>query len=117
MSEYLFKVIAIGDGGVGKTSITMRYVREKFDSEYKATIGVAHAVKRLVIEDMTICMVIWDTGGQEMFDFIRAHYYSGAHGGLIVYDVTKQESFDHLFQVFCIVFLLFLLSPLNKPVP
>jgi len=96
MSEFVFKVVAIGDGGVGKTSIAMRYVYDKFDPKYKATIGVAYAVKKLVSGDNKITLSILDTGGQEMFDYIRPFYYKGASGGLIVYDVTRKTSFDNL---------------------
>jgi small GTP-binding protein len=96
MSEFVFKVVAIGDGGVGKTSITMRYVYDKFDTKYKATIGVSYAVKKLVSGDSKITLSILDTGGQEMFDYIRPFYYKGASGAIIVYDVTRRKSFDHL---------------------
>ncbi|MFX1521754.1 MAG: Rab family GTPase [Promethearchaeota archaeon] len=96
MSEFVFKVVAIGDGGVGKTSITMRYVYDKFDPKYKATIGVSYAVKKLVSGDSKITLSILDTGGQEMFDYIRPFYYKGASGAIIVYDVTRRKSFDHL---------------------
>jgi small GTP-binding protein len=96
MSEFVFKVVAIGDGGVGKTSIAMRYVYDKFDTKYKATIGVSYAVKKLVSRDKKITLSILDTGGQEMFDYIRPFYYKGASGALIVYDVTRKSSFDNL---------------------
>ena len=96
MKQYIFKAIVIGDGGVGKTSIIRRYVHEEFDPKYKKTIGVAHAVKRLTIEDTEVTLTIWDTGGQELFDCIRPQYYRGANGALIIYDVTNKESFDHL---------------------
>jgi len=96
MTHYIFKAIIIGDGKVGKTSIIRRYVHEQFDPQYKKTIGVAHAVKRLIINDCEVTLTIWDTGGQELFDCIRPQYYRGANGALIIYDVTNKESFDHL---------------------
>ena len=96
MSKHVLKVVAIGDMAVGKTSIAMRYVHNKFDPKYKATIGVTYALKKLVINDKKITLGIWDTGGQEMFDYIRPHYFVGADGGLIVYDVTVKTSFDNL---------------------
>jgi len=96
MTHYIFKVIAVGDGSVGKTSIIRRYVHEKFDPYYKKTIGVAHAVKRLVINEREVTLTLWDTGGQELFDCIRPQYYRGANGAIIVFDVTNQESFDNL---------------------
>jgi small GTP-binding protein len=96
MTHYIFKVIVIGDGKVGKTSIIRRYVHEQFDPKYKKTIGVAHALKRLIIDDSEVTMTLWDTGGQELFDCIRPQYFRGAKGALIIYDVTKKESFEHL---------------------
>lgn len=96
MEGHILKIIAIGDMAVGKTSITMRYVQNKFSDTYKATIGVSHALKKFSIRDKEITLSIWDTGGQEMFDFIRPYYFTGAEGGLIVYDVTKKESFANL---------------------
>ncbi len=96
MSQFIFKIIAIGDGTVGKTSIIRRYVHEEFDPKYKKTIGVAHALQRLIIEDNEVTLTIWDTGGQELFDCVRPQYYRGASGGLVIYDVTNKDSFDHL---------------------
>ncbi|MFX1466941.1 MAG: Rab family GTPase [Promethearchaeota archaeon] len=96
MSGLIFKTIVIGDMAVGKTSIAMRYVHNEFDPKYKGTIGVAHAMKKLTINDELITLSIWDTGGQEMFDYIRPHYFRGANCGLIIYDVTRKESFDHI---------------------
>ncbi|WP_287582953.1 Rab family GTPase [Candidatus Borrarchaeum sp.] len=96
MAHYIFKVIVVGDGSVGKTSIIRRYVHEKFDPYYKKTIGVAHAVKRINIKDTQVTLTLWDTGGQELFDCVRPQYYRGANGVLVVYDVTNKESFDHL---------------------
>ncbi|MFX1521301.1 MAG: Rab family GTPase [Promethearchaeota archaeon] len=96
MSQFIFKIIAIGDGQTGKTSIIRRYVHEEFDPKYVKTIGVAHALKRLVIGEDEVTLTIWDTGGQELFNVVRPNYYRAASGGLIVYDVTNKESFDHL---------------------
>ncbi|MFX1465779.1 MAG: Rab family GTPase [Promethearchaeota archaeon] len=96
MAQFIFKIIAIGDGTVGKTSIIRRYVHKEFDPKYVKTIGVAHALQRVFIGDDEVTLTIWDTGGQELFDCVRPQYYRGASGGLIIYDVTNKESFDHL---------------------
>ena len=94
--DYLFKTIVVGDGAVGKTAITYRYYTDKFQENYKMTIGVDFTIKRLEINNKKIKCQIWDTGGQERFSKIRPLYYRGALGCLVVYDVTKKESFENL---------------------
>lgn len=94
--DYLFKTIVVGDGAVGKTAITYRYAENKFQENYKMTIGVDFTIKRLKMKDKIIKCQIWDTGGQERFSKIRPLYYRGSLGCLIVYDVTNAESFEHL---------------------
>lgn len=92
--DYLFKTIVVGDGAVGKTAITWRYAHDKFQENYKMTIGVDFTIKRLEVKDKSIKCQIWDTGGQERFSKIRPLYYRGALGGLIVFDVTTPSSFE-----------------------
>ena len=96
----VFKVIAVGDGSVGKTSITIRFCEGKFSQEYLMTIGANFGVKQQTIsfgeEAKDIKLQIWDTGGQERFSPIRELYYKGALGALVVFDVTNRESFDHI---------------------
>jgi Ras-related protein Rab-2A len=96
----VFKVIAVGDGSVGKTSITIRFCEGKFSQEYLMTIGANFGVKQQTIsfgEDAKdIKLQIWDTGGQERFSPIRELYYKGALGALVVFDVTSRDSFDHV---------------------
>lgn len=98
--DYLFKIIVLGDGAVGKTSLTLRFSQGYFKEDYKMTIGVDFAVKTLRIDTnngpRTAKLQIWDTGGQERFSYIRPLYYRGAMGALLVYDVTKRETFEHL---------------------
>ncbi len=94
--DYLFKTIVVGDGAVGKTAITIRYATDKFQENYKMTIGVDFTIKMLKVKDKQIKCQIWDTGGQERFSKIRPLYYRGALGGLVVYDVTNRESFENL---------------------
>jgi Ras-related protein Rab-1A len=95
----VFKVIAVGDGSVGKTSITIRFCEGKFSQEYLMTIGANFGVKQNTVsfgeEDKDIKLQIWDTGGQERFSPIRELYYKGALGAVIVFDVTNRESFEH----------------------
>jgi len=94
--DYLFKTIVVGDGAVGKTAITYRYYTDKFQENYKMTIGVDFTIKRIEIKDKKIKCQIWDTGGQERFSKIRPLYYRGALGCLVVYDVTNKASFENL---------------------
>ncbi|MHA1238328.1 MAG: Rab family GTPase [Candidatus Odinarchaeia archaeon] len=94
--DHLFKVIIVGDGGVGKTSLTRRFSEGVFNSDYKLTIGVGFAVKTIKVENKTIKIQIWDTGGQERFSKIRLLYFKGALGSLIVFDVSNRESFNHV---------------------
>ncbi len=98
--DYLFKCIATGDGGVGKTAITVRFSKGFFTEDYKMTIGVDFHVKTIVIDTpqgpIRTKLQIWDTGGQERFSSIRPMYYRGSLGALLVFDVTNYESFEHL---------------------
>ncbi len=94
--DYLFKTIVVGDGAVGKTAITYRYATDKFQENYKMTIGVDFTIKQIMHKGKQIKCQIWDTGGQEKFKKIRPLYYRGALGGLVVYDVTIRESFENL---------------------
>jgi small GTP-binding protein len=94
--QNLFKVVVIGDGAVGKTSITVRICHGQFDGEYLMTIGVEFGMKLCMIMGKKIKMQIWDTAGQERFRFLQPAYYSGAHGALVVYDVTRRQSFERI---------------------
>ncbi|MHA1698653.1 MAG: GTP-binding protein [Promethearchaeota archaeon] len=94
--KYLFKVIVLGDGGCGKTALTVRFAQGFFQESYKMTVGVDFSVKLIDVGDTRVKLQIWDTGGQERFSFVRPLYYRGAMGALLVFDVTNRESFDHL---------------------
>ncbi|MFX1521339.1 MAG: Rab family GTPase [Promethearchaeota archaeon] len=96
MKQNLFKAVVIGDGAVGKTSITVRICHGQFDGEYLMTIGVEFGMKFCTIKGQKIKMQIWDTAGQERFRFLQPAYYNGAHGALLVYDVTRRQSFENI---------------------
>lgn len=100
--DYLFKSIVIGDGGVGKTSLSLRFSKGIFTDDYKMTIGVDFHVKTITVETsegvITCKLQLWDTGGQERFGHIRPMYYQGALGAILVYDLTNYASFEHLPQ-------------------
>jgi small GTP-binding protein len=98
--DYLFKVIAVGNGAVGKTSITLRFSTGTFRDSYIMTIGVDFAVKTIDVQSSggikKVKLQIWDTGGQERFSYVRPLYYKGAMGGLVVFDVTQPDSFQSI---------------------
>lgn len=94
--DFLFKIIVLGDGGCGKTALTVRFSQGYFQESYKMTVGVDFSVKLLEAAGRKAKLQIWDTGGQERFSFVRPLYYRGAMGALLVFDVTNRESFDHL---------------------
>ena len=100
--DYLFKSIVVGDGGVGKTALTLRFSKGFFTEDYKMTIGVDFHVKTISIdtsEGAIKCKLqLWDTGGQERFSSIRPMYYRGSLGTILVFDLTNSASFEHLPQ-------------------
>jgi Ras-related protein Rab-11A len=98
--DYLFKSIVVGDGGVGKTALTLRFSKGFFTEDYKMTIGVDFHVKTISIDSdegqIRAKLQIWDTGGQERFSSIRPMYYRGSLGALLIFDLTNSASFEHL---------------------
>ncbi|XP_071715623.1 ras-related protein RABA2a-like [Rutidosis leptorrhynchoides] len=94
--DYLFKVVLIGDSGVGKSNLLSRFTRNEFCLESKSTIGVEFATRTLKVEGRTIKAQIWDTAGQERYRAITSAYYRGALGALLVYDVTKPTTFENV---------------------
>lgn len=94
--DYLLKIIVVGDGAVGKTALSVRFTQGKFEDDYKMTIGVDFAVKMMQVDGKKVKCQIWDTGGQERFSYLRPLYYSGAVGGIVVFDKTYRPSFEHI---------------------
>ncbi|GLD95715.1 hypothetical protein PINS_up004393 [Pythium insidiosum] len=94
--DYLFKIVLIGDSGVGKSNLLSRFTRNEFNLESKSTIGVEFATKSIQAEGKTIKAQIWDTAGQERYRAITSAYYRGAVGALLVYDITKHVSFENV---------------------
>ena len=93
-SEYIFKVIIIGDAGVGKTSLALRYAKDTFREEYIVSLGVNFLYKETEIEGHKVRIQIWDTGGQERFSALRPKYYEGADAGVICYEITSKSTFE-----------------------
>ncbi|WVZ74385.1 hypothetical protein U9M48_022570, partial [Paspalum notatum var. saurae] len=97
-TDYLFKLLLIGDSGVGKSCLLLRFADDSYLDSYISTIGVDFKIRTVEQDGKTIKLQIWDTAGQERFRTITSSYYRGAHGIIIVYDVTDQESFNNVKQ-------------------
>ena len=94
--EFIFKVLLIGNSNVGKSSLFLKFVDDIWNDTFVPTIGVDFKIKTFEIDTKKIKMQIWDTAGQERFKNIIASYYRGAHGILLLYDVTDKDSFKNL---------------------
>ncbi|XP_068641330.1 ras-related protein Rab11D [Aristolochia californica] len=94
--DYVFKVVLIGDSAVGKSQILSRFARNEFSLDSKATIGVEFQTRTLVIQHKSVKAQIWDTAGQERYRAVTSAYYRGAVGAMLVYDITKRQTFDHI---------------------
>ena len=94
--HFLFKYIIIGDSGVGKSCLLLQFTDKRFEASHDLTIGVEFGARMITIEEKQIKLQVWDTAGQESFRSITRSYYRGATGALLVYDVTKRDTFDHL---------------------
>jgi len=94
--DHLFKLLIIGDSGVGKSALLLRFADNVFSTNYITTIGVDFKIRTLVVDGEKVKLQIWDTAGQERFRTITSTYYRGTHGVIIVYDVTNGESFANV---------------------
>eukprot|EP01088_Endostelium_zonatum_P020189 TRINITY_DN72_c0_g2_i1.p1 TRINITY_DN72_c0_g2~~TRINITY_DN72_c0_g2_i1.p1 ORF type:complete len:203 (+),score=65.26 TRINITY_DN72_c0_g2_i1:164-772(+) len=93
--DYLFKILLVGDSGVGKSSLLLRFTDDMFQDTFISTIGVDFKIRNVKVEDKVIKLQIWDTAGQERFRTITSSYYRGAHGIIVVYDVTDPVTFNN----------------------
>ncbi|KAA8499801.1 Ras-related protein Rab-11B [Porphyridium purpureum] len=94
--DYLFKVVLIGDSGVGKSNLLSRFTRNEFNLESKSTIGVEFATRSIQVDGKIVKAQIWDTAGQERYRAITSAYYRGAVGALLVYDISKKGTFENV---------------------
>lgn len=96
--EYAFKLILGGDGGVGKTSMVHRFVQDDFQNDYKSTIGTSIMKKECEFEGLgsKVRFVIWDLAGQSQFKRVRQSYLANSEAGILVYDVTRKETYENI---------------------
>ncbi|CAF1256129.1 unnamed protein product [Rotaria sordida] len=90
--DHFFKLLIVGDSGVGKSSLLLRYAEDIFDESYIATIGVDFKTRTIKINGKTVKLQLWDTAGQERFRAITSNYYKGAHGIIVLFDITKAKN-------------------------
>lgn len=95
-AELVFKIVFIGDSGVGKTCVIYRFCRNSFRTAFTATIGVDFQIKNVKVDGRTVVLQLWDTAGQERFRSFTRHYFRKADGILVMYDVTSAPSFHHV---------------------
>eukprot|EP01087_Luapelamoeba_hula_P014121 TRINITY_DN4088_c0_g1_i5.p1 TRINITY_DN4088_c0_g1~~TRINITY_DN4088_c0_g1_i5.p1 ORF type:complete len:259 (+),score=49.23 TRINITY_DN4088_c0_g1_i5:10-786(+) len=99
--DYLLRLLLVGDCCVGKSSLLLRFADNCFSDAYLATIGVDFKIRNITLTDtVKVKMQIWDTAGPERFRTITVSYYRGADGVMLIYDVTNEQSFEHLQVVF-----------------
>ena len=94
--DHLFKLLLIGDSGVGKTCILFRFADDQFNTSFISTIGIDFKIKTVEINGKRVKLQIWDTAGQERFHTITTSYYRGANGIMMCYDITNTKSFDNI---------------------
>ena len=98
LKEYIFKVVVLGDGAVGKTSLVLQFTERKFNDNYIMSIGANFAIKMISKPEKNIAvrLQIWDLAGQKHFAFVRPSFYRGAFACIFVFDLTRRDSFEHV---------------------
>ncbi|KAM8846807.1 ras-related protein Rab-15 isoform 2-T2 [Synchiropus picturatus] len=96
--DVLFRLLLLGDSGVGKTCLLCRFTDNEFHSSHISTIGVDFKMKTLLIDGVKVRIQIWDTAGQERYQTITKQYYRRAQGIFLVYDITSERSFQHIMK-------------------
>lgn len=94
--DVLYRVVLIGDSGVGKTALLLRFCDDIFDLSFVSTIGIDFRIKSITVQGKRVKLQIWDTAGQEKFQSVASSYYRNAHGIMLVYDVMDAHSFIHI---------------------
>lgn len=94
--KFVFKIVVIGDGAVGKTSLIARFAEKTFQAEYKPTLGTNIVIKELQLDNNNIKLLLWDIAGQAKWRDVRHLYYKGAQGSILVFDVTRPGTFESI---------------------
>ncbi|XP_061139645.1 ras-related protein Rab-8B-like [Syngnathus typhle] len=94
--DYLFKLLLIGDSGVGKTCLLFRFSEDSFNTTFISTIGIDFKIRTIELDGKRVKLQIWDTAGQERFRTITTAYYKGAMGIMLVYDISNEKSFENI---------------------
>ena len=94
--DHLFKLLLIGDSGVGKSCLLLRYADNVWEDRYISTLGVDFKIRTLEVNKKIIRLQIWDTSGQERFHTITSSYYRGSHAILVMYDITDETTFNNV---------------------
>lgn len=94
--DVLYRLVLIGDSGVGKTAILLRYSENIFNASFISTIGIDFRIKTIEVNGKRVKLQIWDTAGQEQFHSVASSYYRNAHGIMLIYDISSAESFNHI---------------------
>ncbi|MFX0069506.1 MAG: Rab family GTPase [Candidatus Hermodarchaeota archaeon] len=98
VKEFVFKIVVLGDAAVGKTSLINQYIEQSFSEDYKPTLG-ANIIRKDVHVDKinaNVRLIMWDLAGQEKYNVIRSMYFQGCVGALLVYDVTRNDTFESI---------------------
>ena len=96
MGTFVFKIVLVGDYGVGKSTSIHRFVEDKFRANYVPTLGVQITKKSFEIDEHSIDLMIWDVAGQDRYLMVRQRFYDGAQGILMLYDITRKSSLDNI---------------------
>ncbi|XP_077567375.1 ras-related protein Rab-8B [Stigmatopora nigra] len=94
--DYLFKLLLIGDSGVGKTCLLFRFSEDSFNTTFISTIGIDFKIRTIELDGKRVKLQIWDTAGQERFRTITTAYYRGAMGIMLVYDISNEKSYENI---------------------
>ena len=94
--DYLFKILIIGNSGVGKSCLLLRFAENMFSDNYISTIGVDFKIRKMELDGKSVKLQIWDTAGQDRFRTIIKSYYRGSNGIIVVYDITDRDTFEQV---------------------